>query len=307
MINGKRIVVVLPAYNAESTLDATVREIPEIVDETILVDDLSTDGTVRTGPQTRSNRRCARSQPGYGGNQKTCYAKALAIGSRRRRHEPPRLPVFPLAADRHGQHGRVQRLRPRSGIQNARSAVHCSGGMPLYKYVANRALTTFQNLMLGAHLSEYHTGYRAYSAALLRSLPWTITPTTSSLITSSSRSASCLGRGRRNLLSHPLLSGSLIHQLPPAVLNTDLASWPQPCNACSPGLACPPPTGSNSPDHLPAEEPDFAFRTLAGEGWTSARPLLKTLRCRARCCLCSRISPRHRRRSHLRSCRKACL
>lgn len=170
MINGKRIVVVLPAYNAQSTLEATVREIPDVVDETILVDDGSTDQTVKLAHELGLSVAVHDCNQGYGGNQKTCYAKALAGGADVVVMIHPDYQYSPL----------LLTAMASMVAYNAYDLVLGSrllgggalrGGMPLYKYVANRALTTFQNVMLGAHLSEYHTGYRAYSSELLRSLP----------------------------------------------------------------------------------------------------------------------------------------
>ena len=110
MINGKRIVVVLPAYNAESTLAATVREIPEIVDETILVDDQSTDGTVQLARKLGLSVAVHDRNQGYGGNQKTCYAKALDWGADVVVMNHPDYQYSPLAAHGNGQHGCVQRV-----------------------------------------------------------------------------------------------------------------------------------------------------------------------------------------------------
>ncbi len=170
MINGKRIVVVLPAYNAESTLAATVREIPEIVDETILVDDQSTDGTVQLARKLGLSVAVHDRNQGYGGNQKTCYAKALDWGADVVVMNHPDYQYSPLLLTAMAS---MVAYNVYDLVLGSRLLVGGAlrGGMPKYKYVANRALTGFQNLMLGAHLSEYHTGYRAYSAALLRSLP----------------------------------------------------------------------------------------------------------------------------------------
>jgi glycosyltransferase involved in cell wall biosynthesis len=170
MINGKRIVVVLPAYNAESTLAATVREIPDTVDETILVDDQSTDGTVELAHKLGLTVTVHDRNLGYGGNQKTCYAKALDWGADVVVMNHPDYQYSPLLLTAMAS---MVAYNVYDLVLGSRLLVGGAlrGGMPRYKYVANRALTTFQNLMLGAHLSEYHTGYRAYSAALLRSLP----------------------------------------------------------------------------------------------------------------------------------------
>jgi len=173
MINGKKLVVVLPAYNAGKTLEKTYREIPtDIVDEVILVDDGSQDNTVGV----------ARSLPiqhvirhdhnrGYGGNQKTCYDKALELKAdivvmlHPDYQYAPRLisamasliawDVYPVVFGSRilGKGARV-------------------GGMPRYKLVANRVLTLLQNLMLNEKLSEYHTGYRAFSAEVLKAIAY---------------------------------------------------------------------------------------------------------------------------------------
>jgi glycosyltransferase involved in cell wall biosynthesis len=170
LINGKRIVVVLPAYNAEKTLEATVRELPEIVDESILVDDHSSDATVQMARRLGLTVEVHPQNRGYGGNQKTCYAKALSAGADvvvmlhpDYQYEP--LLVTPIATMiAYG----VYDLSLGSRILGGGAV---SGGMPLYKYISNRLLTLFQNLMMGAKLSEYHTGFRAYSRELLLGLP----------------------------------------------------------------------------------------------------------------------------------------
>ncbi len=170
MINGKRIAVVLPAYNAEKTLEVTVRELPSLVDERILVDDYSRDGTAALARRLGLTVLVHESNRGYGANQKTCYAEALATGAdvvvmlHPDYQYTPAL-VTPLASMvAYGVYDLVLGSRILGG--QARS-----GGMPLYKYVSNRALTLFQNLVLGAKLSEYHTGFRAYSRELLEALP----------------------------------------------------------------------------------------------------------------------------------------
>lgn len=170
MIHDKKVIVVLPAYNAERTLERTVEQISGAVDACILVDDRSTDGTVelagRLGLQVHVHAR----NRGYGGNQKTCYAAALHAGAdivvmlHPDYQYSPEL-VAPMASMiAYGTYDIVLGSRILGG-----GALR--GGMPPYKYVANRALTFFQNLALGAKLSEYHTGLRAYSRELLLSLP----------------------------------------------------------------------------------------------------------------------------------------
>ncbi len=171
MINGQKLVVVMPAYNAALTLSRTVEEIPrDLVDEIILVDDASQDDTVAVAAQLGIQHviRHERNR-GYGGNQKTCYAHALALGA-------------DIVIMLHPDYQYTPKLIPAmaglvaSGLfpvvlgSRILGGGALRGGMPLYKYVANRALTAFQNLCTGAKLSEYHTGYRAFSADLLRAI-----------------------------------------------------------------------------------------------------------------------------------------
>jgi glycosyltransferase involved in cell wall biosynthesis len=163
-------VVVLPAYNAEKTLEASVRDLPEIVDERILVDDHSSDATAEMARRLGLTVELHPRNRGYGGNQKTCYAKALAAGADvvvmlhpDYQYEP--LLVTPMATMiAYGVYDLALGSRILGG-----GALR--GGMPVYKYVANRMLTLFENIMMGAKLSEYHTGFRAYSKELLRALP----------------------------------------------------------------------------------------------------------------------------------------
>ena len=170
MINGKRIVVVLPAYNAERTLEATVRELPELVDERILVDDHSSDETVAMARRLNLTVEVHPQNRGYGGNQKTCYAKALAAGADVVVMIHPDYQYNPLLVTAmasmvaYGVYDIA--LGSRILVGGA-----LKGGMPVYKYVSNRFLTHAQNLMIGAHLSEYHTGFRAFSRELLAALP----------------------------------------------------------------------------------------------------------------------------------------
>src|SRR2546430_7374850 len=169
MINNKRIAVVLPAYNAEKTLEATVRELPDLVDIRILVDDHSSDRTVdiahRLGLQYYVHDR----NYGYGRNQQTCYREALAAGADVVIMVHPDYQYTPLLVTAlasmvaYGVYDVVLGSRIIGG-QPLR------GGMPFYKYVANRFLTAFENLFLGVKLSEYHTGYRAFSAQALLDL-----------------------------------------------------------------------------------------------------------------------------------------
>jgi glycosyltransferase involved in cell wall biosynthesis len=170
MINGKRIVVVLPAYNAEKTLEATVRELPEIADETILVDDRSSDQTVAMARRLGITVEVHEKNRGYGANQKTCYAMALVRGADVVVMIHPDYQYSPLLVTAMASmvaYG-VYDLSLGSRLLGGGAL---RGGMPFYKFVSNRALTIFQNLLLGASLSEYHTGFRAYSRELLTSLP----------------------------------------------------------------------------------------------------------------------------------------
>ena len=170
MINGKRVVVVLPAYNAAKTLEATVKEIPDVVDECILVDDHSSDDTAEVARRLGIVVEVHPRNRGYGGNQKTCYAKALGHGADivvmlHPDYQYTPLLVTPLATMiAYGVYDLALGSRILGG-----GALR--GGMPLYKYVANRILTAFENLVTGAKLSEYHTGFRAFSKELLHSLP----------------------------------------------------------------------------------------------------------------------------------------
>ena len=170
MINGKRIAVVLPAYNAEKTLEATVRELPPIVDIKILVDDHSSDGTVELARRLGLPFFVHDRNYGYGRNQQTCYREALAAGADVVIMVHPDYQYTPLLVTAmasmvaYGVYDVVLGSRIIGG-----SALH--GGMPLYKYISNRALTAIENLLLGVKLSEYHTGYRAFSREVLTRLP----------------------------------------------------------------------------------------------------------------------------------------
>src|SRR5271157_5866491 len=170
MINGKRIAVVLPANNAEKTLEATVRELPELVDICILVDDHSSDGTVQLAGRLGIPYYVHDRNYGYGRNQQTCYREALAAGADvvimvHPDYQYTPLLVTPMASIiAYGVYDVVLGSRILGG--QARQ-----GGMPGWKYVANRFLTLFENTLLGAKLSEYHTGYRAFSRAVLQDLP----------------------------------------------------------------------------------------------------------------------------------------
>jgi len=170
LINGKRIAVVLPAYNAEKTLQVTVREIPDLVDDVILVDDHSKDGTVELAKQLGLRVFVHDRNYGYGRNQQTCYREALAVGSDVVIMVHPDYQYTPLLVTAmasmvaYGVYDVVLGSRIIGGTA-------LRGGMPRYKYVFNRALTAFENLFLGVKLSEYHTGYRAFSREVLTRLP----------------------------------------------------------------------------------------------------------------------------------------
>ncbi len=170
MINGKRIAVVMPAYNAEMTLEQTVRELPDLVDIKILVDDSSKDKTAALSRKLGVQTFVHEANYGYGRNQQTCYREALAAGADIVVMVHPDYQYTPLLVP--AMAGMVA-----SGVYDMvlgsriLGAGALKGGMPLYKYVANRLLTAFQNLFLGIKLSEYHTGFRAFSRELLEALP----------------------------------------------------------------------------------------------------------------------------------------
>ncbi|MCC7297783.1 MAG: glycosyltransferase family 2 protein [Bacteroidia bacterium] len=173
MILGKKVAVVLPAYNAAKTLEQTVNEIPmDIVDDVILVDDASKDNTSDVGAILGIQNIIRHdNNKGYGGNQKTCYNKAIEIGA-------------DIVVMLHPDYQYTPKLL-RSMCSMIAEGVYPvafgsrilgngsrKGGMPLYKYIANRFLTAFQNIMLGQKLSEYHTGYRAYTTDVLRNIDY---------------------------------------------------------------------------------------------------------------------------------------
>jgi glycosyltransferase involved in cell wall biosynthesis len=170
MLNGKRIAVVMPAYNAEKTLRTTVAELPEIVDMRILVDDHSSDRTVEVARELGLVHFVHDRNYGYGRNQQTCYAEALAEGADVVIMLHPDYQYTPLLVTAmasmvaFGVYDVVLGSRIIGG-----QALH--GGMPLYKYVFNRMLTAFENLFLRIKVSEYHTGYRAFSREVLTKLP----------------------------------------------------------------------------------------------------------------------------------------
>jgi len=171
MIHEKRVIVVMPAYNAERTLERTVVEIPkDIVDEVVLVDDASRDNTVQVGQELGLPTLIHRENLGYGGNQKTCYVEALArdadivVMVHPDYQYDPRLVPSLASLIALGVYDVVlgSRIIGKGAL---------AGGMPRYKYISNRFLTAVENVLLGEKLSEYHTGYRAFSRAVLETLP----------------------------------------------------------------------------------------------------------------------------------------
>src|SRR5664279_1166718 len=170
VINGSKIVAVLPAYNAGKTLEATVSELPNTVDQTILVDDGSSDDTAGLARKLGVGVYVHDSNYGYGRNQQTCYREALACGADIVVMVHPDYQYTPLlvtsmaAMIAYNVYDVVLGSRIIGGGA-------LKGGMPLYKYIANRGLTFFENLLLGTKFSEYHTGYRAFSRAVLTTLP----------------------------------------------------------------------------------------------------------------------------------------
>jgi glycosyltransferase involved in cell wall biosynthesis len=171
MLHGRKIVVVLPAYFAANTLERTYAEIPrDIVDEVLLVDDASTDGTIELARSLGIRALQHEKNRGYGANQKTCYRAALELGAdivvmlHPDYQYDPRLISAMAAMVASDIYDLVLGSRILGGQAIA-------GGMPRYKYVANRFLTLVENWLLGTKLSEYHTGYRAYSRRILETLP----------------------------------------------------------------------------------------------------------------------------------------
>jgi len=171
MISGKKLIVVMPAYNAEKTLLQTYHELPrEYVDEVILVDDFSRDRTSALARELGLRTIIHPENRGYGGNQKTCYREALRLGAdivvmvHADYQYSPKLVTAMASMIASGHYDVVLGSRILGGSS-------LRGGMPLYKYIANRFLTFVQNLMLGCKLSEYHTGFRAFSRNVLETLP----------------------------------------------------------------------------------------------------------------------------------------
>jgi glycosyltransferase involved in cell wall biosynthesis len=171
MLNGKKIVVVLPAYNAAKTLAKTYNEIPfDIVDDVVLVDDNSSDNTTEVANKIGIQHIIKHEKnKGYGGNQKSCYKKALEIGADIVIMLHPDYQYTPLLIPSIS-YIIAQDLYPVVLASRILGNGALKGGMPMYKYVANRFLTLFENIMIGQKLSEYHTGYRAFSADVLRSI-----------------------------------------------------------------------------------------------------------------------------------------
>tara|TARA_R110002096_G_scaffold436044_1_gene666005 strand:- start:51118 stop:51861 length:744 start_codon:yes stop_codon:yes gene_type:complete len=171
MVNGKKVVVVLPAYNAGQTLEKTYKEIPlDIVDDVVLVDDKSSDNTVALGKKLGIRHIISHEHnKGYGGNQKSCYNKALEIGGDiiimvhpDYQYTPKLIPSisYIIAND----------LYPVVLASRILGKGALKGGMPWYKYVANRILTLAQNILINQKLSEYHSGYRAFSREVLEAV-----------------------------------------------------------------------------------------------------------------------------------------
>jgi glycosyltransferase involved in cell wall biosynthesis len=171
MIKGKKVVVVMPAYNAERTLRCTYNEIPhDIIDDVVLVDDASQDHTVAVSRELGITTIVHSENRGYGGNQKTCYKTALRLGA-------------DIVVMLHPDYQYTPHLITAMVSLLAEGLFDCvlgsrilgvgalKGGMPVYKFVSNRFLTAVQNLIVGYKLSEYHTGYRAFTRAVLEALP----------------------------------------------------------------------------------------------------------------------------------------
>ncbi|WP_242119387.1 glycosyltransferase family 2 protein [Aestuariivivens sediminicola] len=173
MLHNKKIIVVLPAYNAEKTLEKTLSEIPkDLVDDILLTDDYSIDNTVELAKKLDIDYVLIHTEnKGYGANQKTCYEKALELNA-------------DIIVMLHPDYQYAPKLIP-SMCDLVSNGVYdlvlgsrilgegaLRGGMPIYKYIANRILTLIQNIMMGQKLSEYHTGYRCYNAYFLKQIPF---------------------------------------------------------------------------------------------------------------------------------------
>lgn len=171
MLNGKKIVVVMPAYNAAKTLEVTYKEIPfDIVDDVIVVDDASKDNTAEVARNLGIKHVITHDDnKGYGGNQKTCYRTALSLGADvvimvhpDYQYTPKLIPSIANII--------AQDLYPVVLGSRILGKGALRGGMPIYKYIANRFLTAFQNILIGQKLSEYHTGYRAFNKEVLETI-----------------------------------------------------------------------------------------------------------------------------------------
>jgi len=170
VIYGQKIIVVMPAYNAEQTLERTAAEVPDMVDQIIVVDDCSSDATPEVARRLGLHTIVHPRNRGYGGNQKTCYTAALEQNADIVIMVHPDYQYTPklVPALAHCIASGLYDVALGSRILGGRAL---RGGMPLYKYIANRALTAVENLLIDEKLSEYHTGYRAFSRKLLTTLP----------------------------------------------------------------------------------------------------------------------------------------
>lgn len=171
MLHGKRIAVILPAYNASRTLEVTFNELPhDIVDEIILVDDASSDGTLEVARKLGIKNVIRHEyNKGYGGNQKTCYDKALSLNAEIIIMVHPDYQYTPKLVTAMASVVAMEVYPVVFGSRILGNGA-LKGGMPLYKYFANRILTFIQNFLMGQKLSEYHTGYRAFDSRVLNQL-----------------------------------------------------------------------------------------------------------------------------------------
>jgi glycosyltransferase involved in cell wall biosynthesis len=174
MLNGKKIAIVLPAYKAALTIERTYNEIPfDIVDEVVLVDDNSPDNTVEVAKALGIKHIIVHERnKGYGGNQKSCYKKALQLGADIVIMLHPDYQYTPTLI--HAMAGVIAyNVFPVCFASRILGNGALKGGMPLYKYIFNRFLTLFENILIGQKLSEYHTGYRAFHADVIRAIDFT--------------------------------------------------------------------------------------------------------------------------------------
>ncbi len=171
MIDGKKVIIVMPAYNAENTIKATYEDIPkDLVDEVVVVDDASTDNTVQVASSLGLDVVVHETNKGYGANQKTCYLEAIKRGG-------------DIVIMLHPDYQYTPKLIPAMAYLMAVEEFDVvlgsrilggkamKGGMPAYKYISNRLLTFFENLFLNEKLSEYHTGYRGFTRKVIETLP----------------------------------------------------------------------------------------------------------------------------------------